>query len=222
MASRRLAAGIATACSAGRPGLPRAASTMTTAAAARTKETAELDGKIAVLPPDSKSSAQLGHGRPALLRGGVPGCRSRQRRLHDQQRRGRSPRFSASKPSRRSRRAPGDPARQPRLGQRRGDHRRRQVAGRDHDRLRPPDRRRRRRLLRVGRRDRSRPPPGARADRGSARASADARIAILDGAPTDSFATDLKRGYEEVLESEGKGIEVAAQQPVPTGTARRP
>lgn len=42
-----------------------------------------------------------------------------------------------------------------------------------------------------------------------------ARIAILDGAPTDSFATDLKRGYMEVLGSEGKGIEVAAHQAVP-------
>jgi D-xylose transport system substrate-binding protein len=42
-----------------------------------------------------------------------------------------------------------------------------------------------------------------------------ARIAILDGAPTDSFATDLKKGYAKVLKSEGKSIDVAAQQPVP-------
>jgi D-xylose transport system substrate-binding protein len=41
------------------------------------------------------------------------------------------------------------------------------------------------------------------------------RIAVLDGAPTDSFATDLKKGYTEVLKSEGSGIEVAAHQAVP-------
>jgi D-xylose transport system substrate-binding protein len=41
------------------------------------------------------------------------------------------------------------------------------------------------------------------------------RVAILDGAPTDSFATDLKKGYTEVLKSEGSGIEVAAHQAVP-------
>jgi D-xylose transport system substrate-binding protein len=42
-----------------------------------------------------------------------------------------------------------------------------------------------------------------------------ARLAILDGAPTDSFATDLKKGYTEVLKSEGKGLQVAAEQAVP-------
>ena len=40
-------------------------------------------------------------------------------------------------------------------------------------------------------------------------------VAILDGAPTDSFATDLKKGYMEVLKNEGSGIEVAAHQAVP-------
>jgi D-xylose transport system substrate-binding protein len=42
-----------------------------------------------------------------------------------------------------------------------------------------------------------------------------ASLAILDGAPTDSFATDLKKGYTEVLESEGTDLEVAAEQAVP-------
>jgi D-xylose transport system substrate-binding protein len=40
-----------------------------------------------------------------------------------------------------------------------------------------------------------------------------ARIAVLDGAPTDSFATDLKKGYTEVLK--GSGLQVAAHQAVP-------
>jgi D-xylose transport system substrate-binding protein len=42
-----------------------------------------------------------------------------------------------------------------------------------------------------------------------------ARLAILHGAPTDSFATDLKKGYTEVLKSEGKALQVAAEQAVP-------
>src|SRR4051794_19572488 len=42
-----------------------------------------------------------------------------------------------------------------------------------------------------------------------------ARIAILDGAPTDSFATDLKKGYTEVLRSEGKGVDKVIEQAVP-------
>jgi D-xylose transport system substrate-binding protein len=42
-----------------------------------------------------------------------------------------------------------------------------------------------------------------------------ARVAILDGAPTDSFATDLKKGYTEVLKSNGKALQVAAEQAVP-------
>ncbi len=42
-----------------------------------------------------------------------------------------------------------------------------------------------------------------------------ARIAILYGAPTDSFATDLKKGNTEVLESKGENIEVEAEQAVP-------
>jgi D-xylose transport system substrate-binding protein len=41
------------------------------------------------------------------------------------------------------------------------------------------------------------------------------RIAILYGAPTDSFATDLKKGNTEILESSGKNIDVAAEQAVP-------
>jgi D-xylose transport system substrate-binding protein len=40
-----------------------------------------------------------------------------------------------------------------------------------------------------------------------------ARIAVLDGAPTDSFATDLKKGY--TAELKGSGLEVAAHQAVP-------
>jgi D-xylose transport system substrate-binding protein len=40
-----------------------------------------------------------------------------------------------------------------------------------------------------------------------------ARIAVLDGAPTDSFATDLKKGYTEVLK--GSDLQVAAHQAVP-------
>jgi D-xylose transport system substrate-binding protein len=46
-----------------------------------------------------------------------------------------------------------------------------------------------------------------------------ARLAILDGAPTDSFATDLKKGYEEVLE--GSDLEVAAQQAVPNWDSQK-
>ena len=42
-----------------------------------------------------------------------------------------------------------------------------------------------------------------------------ARIAILNGAPTDSFATDLQKGYTEVLKTKGKHVEVAAEQAVP-------
>ena len=41
------------------------------------------------------------------------------------------------------------------------------------------------------------------------------RIAILYGAPTDSFATDLKKGNTEILKSNGKNIDVAAEQAVP-------
>ena len=41
------------------------------------------------------------------------------------------------------------------------------------------------------------------------------RIAILYGAPTDSFATDLKKGNTEILRSSGKNIDVAAEQAVP-------
>jgi D-xylose transport system substrate-binding protein len=48
-----------------------------------------------------------------------------------------------------------------------------------------------------------------------------AQIAILDGAPTDSFATDLKKGYTEVLKSEGKDLEVAAEQPVPNWDSQK-
>src|SRR4051812_4566211 len=40
-----------------------------------------------------------------------------------------------------------------------------------------------------------------------------ARIAVLDGAPTDSFATDLKKGYAEILK--GSDLTVAAHQAVP-------
>ena len=40
-----------------------------------------------------------------------------------------------------------------------------------------------------------------------------ARIAVLDGAPTDSFATDLKKGYAEILK--GSALQVAAHQAVP-------
>jgi D-xylose transport system substrate-binding protein len=49
----------------------------------------------------------------------------------------------------------------------------------------------------------------------------DAQIAILHGAPTDSFATDLKKGYNEVLKSEGKNIEVAAEQAVPNWDSQK-
>ena len=48
-----------------------------------------------------------------------------------------------------------------------------------------------------------------------------ASIAILDGAPTDSFATDLKKGYTEVLESEGTNIDVAAEQAVPNWDSQK-
>jgi D-xylose transport system substrate-binding protein len=49
-----------------------------------------------------------------------------------------------------------------------------------------------------------------------------AQIAILDGAPTDSFATDLKKGYTEVLKSpEGEDIEVAVEQPVPNWDSQK-
>jgi D-xylose transport system substrate-binding protein len=49
----------------------------------------------------------------------------------------------------------------------------------------------------------------------------DAQIVILHGAPTDSFATDLKKGYNEVLKSEGKNIEVAAEQAVPNWDSQK-
>jgi D-xylose transport system substrate-binding protein len=48
-----------------------------------------------------------------------------------------------------------------------------------------------------------------------------ASLAILDGAPTDSFATDLKKGYTEVLESEGSDIDVAAEQAVPNWDSQK-
>jgi D-xylose transport system substrate-binding protein len=47
------------------------------------------------------------------------------------------------------------------------------------------------------------------------------QLAILDGAPTDSFATDLKKGYTEVLKSDGKDIKVAAEQPVPNWDSQK-
>jgi D-xylose transport system substrate-binding protein len=50
---------------------------------------------------------------------------------------------------------------------------------------------------------------------------AGAHIAILDGAPTDSFATDLKKGYREVLGAEGKSIDVAAEQAVPNWDSQK-
>ena len=46
-------------------------------------------------------------------------------------------------------------------------------------------------------------------------------IAILDGAPTDSFATDLEKGYMEVLRSDGAHIEIAAQQAVPNWDSQK-
>jgi D-xylose transport system substrate-binding protein len=48
-----------------------------------------------------------------------------------------------------------------------------------------------------------------------------AQLAVLDGAPTDSFATDLKKGYTQVLKSEGKGIDVAAEQAVPNWDSQK-
>jgi D-xylose transport system substrate-binding protein len=48
-----------------------------------------------------------------------------------------------------------------------------------------------------------------------------AQLAILDGAPTDSFATDLKKGYTEVLKSDGKDIKVAVEQPVPNWDSQK-
>jgi D-xylose transport system substrate-binding protein len=51
--------------------------------------------------------------------------------------------------------------------------------------------------------------------------SSDPSIAILDGAPTDSFATDLKKGYMEVLKSDGKNIEIAAHQAVPNWDSQK-
>jgi D-xylose transport system substrate-binding protein len=53
------------------------------------------------------------------------------------------------------------------------------------------------------------------------KAKAGAHIAILDGAPTDSFATDLKKGYRAVLGSEGKTIDVAAEQAVPNWDSQK-
>jgi D-xylose transport system substrate-binding protein len=50
---------------------------------------------------------------------------------------------------------------------------------------------------------------------------AGAHIAILDGAPTDSFATDLKKGYREVLGSEAKSIDIAAEQAVPNWDSQK-
>jgi D-xylose transport system substrate-binding protein len=42
-----------------------------------------------------------------------------------------------------------------------------------------------------------------------------ARVAILNGAPTDSFATDLKKGNAEVLDGNQGAVDVIAQQAVP-------
>jgi D-xylose transport system substrate-binding protein len=42
-----------------------------------------------------------------------------------------------------------------------------------------------------------------------------ARITILNGAPTDSFATDLKKGNSEVLDAHQGAVKVIAQQAVP-------
>ena len=47
------------------------------------------------------------------------------------------------------------------------------------------------------------------------------RIAILYGAPTDSFATDLKKGNTEVLESKGGNTKSRPSRPCRTGTARK-
>jgi D-xylose transport system substrate-binding protein len=53
------------------------------------------------------------------------------------------------------------------------------------------------------------------------KAKPSARVAILDGAPTDSFATDLKKGYTQVLKSDGKNIDVAVEQPVPNWDSQK-
>jgi D-xylose transport system substrate-binding protein len=42
-----------------------------------------------------------------------------------------------------------------------------------------------------------------------------ARVAILNGAPTDSFATDLKKGNTEVFDANQGAVDVIAQQAVP-------
>ena len=95
-----------------------------------------------------------------------------------------------------------------------------QVPGRDDDRLRPPDAEGRRRLLRLRRRDRGGPPagqgPGGRTSRRPGTQEAGDRDA--DGAPTDSFATDLKKGYNEVLDAQARVRRVharSAEQAVP-------
>ena len=126
----------------------------------------ELSGKIAVLLPDSKSSDRwetadrrffeqgfkaAGLSKDDYIISNAEGDPATQRNQAEQA-------ITVGRE--------GHPARQPRSGQRRGDHRRRQVAGRDDDRLRPPDRRRRRRLLRLRRRDRGRAAAGQGPDRG--------------------------------------------------------
>ena len=102
----------------------------------------------------------LGEGRSALLRRGLQGGRPVELGLHDQERPGRSGESAHAGRAGHHRRGEGDHPHEPRLGQRRRDHRGRQVQGRDDGRLRPPHAEGQRGLLRLRRRDRGGPPPG--------------------------------------------------------------
>ena len=154
----------------------------------------------------------LGDGRPAVPAEGV---RRRRHRGHDHERGERQGDPAAAGRAGDHQRRDGPPARQPRLGLRRGDRGQRQVAGRQGDRLRPPDARHRRTPTTTSR-STTRRSASSRA-KGSSSCLDEAgtqnpAVAVLNGSPTDNNATLFKNGYDGVINSKfdsGDWTEVA-------------
>ena len=185
----------------------------------------ELSGKIAVLLPGHASRPTAGRrpiGASSARRSRPPACR---RRLHDQERPGRSGDAADAGRAGDHRGRQGDPAHEPRLGQRRGDHRRRQVPGRDDDRLRPPDAEGRRRLLRLRRRDRGRPPAGQGPHRGPREGRASTSRGRDPRRRADRLVRDRpQEGLQRGAQAEVRLRRVHEGRPAggaPTGTASR-
>ena len=150
----------------------------------------------------------LGEGRSALLRRGVQGRRPVELGLHDQERPGRSGESAHAGRAGDHRRGEGHRPHEPRLGQRRGDHRRRQVQGRDGGGLRPPHAQGRRGLLRLRRRDRGGPAAG----QGSRGGSREGREGEAGGRDPRRRADRLVRDRPQERLQRGAGAEVRGRR----------